>query len=83
MVEGSLQQPPLVGMGVELSPTPKTSELSFLGLVLVHRALWEGWWKGSSDSHPLPSQGHPPEDLLISEGEVPLHLLPQLQYTFC
>ena len=27
-------------------------------------------------------EGHPLEDLLIGEGEVPLHLLPQLQNTF-
>ena len=53
MVEGSLQQPPLVRMGVELSPTPKALGISFLRLALAHRAPWGHQQKGSLDSHPL------------------------------
>ena len=60
MVGGSPQQPPLVGMDVELSPTPRTLGLSFLGLTLVCKVPWEHGWKGSLDSHPLPSQESPP-----------------------
>ena len=43
MVEGSLQWPPLVWMGVELSPTPKTLGISFQGLAPAHRAPWGCW----------------------------------------
>ena len=60
MVGRSPWQPPLVGMDVEPSPTPKTLGLSFLGLTLVHKVPWGHWQKGSLCPHPPPSQEGPP-----------------------
>ena len=47
MLGGSPWQPPLVGMGVVLSPTPKTLGLSFPGMAPVPRMPWGHLqWKG-------------------------------------
>ena len=42
------------------SPPQKLWAPSFLGLAPAQRAPQGHWQKGSSDSHPLPSQGGPP-----------------------
>ena len=84
MAGRSPQQPQLVGMDVELFPTPKTSGFSSLWLTLVHRVPWGHWWKGLwTLILLLLGKSHSPEHLLIGEGEVPLHLLPQLLHALC
>ena len=60
IVWGYPQQPPLVRMDGELSPTLKTLGLSFLGLAPAHRMPWGCQQKWSLDSPPLPSWGGPP-----------------------
>ena len=69
-VGGSPQQLPLVGMGVTLSPIPRTSGLSLQGLAQVHSVPWiHLWCKGSVDYPPLPSLGEPPQKISSSVKE--------------
>ena len=68
-VGGYPWQPPLVVMGVTLSPIPRTLGLSLLEEAPSCEAPWvQLQQQGPSDSPHLSSLGRPPpEDLLISE----------------
>ena len=85
LVGGVPQWSSLVGMGVVLYLIPQT--LGFPPWIAVPAqgvSLECQWGKRLLNSFPLLPQGQlPSENLLISEGQIPLHLLPEFQYTFC
>ena len=74
-------QQPLAGMGAAFDAIPQILQFFPCIAVLVQGVSLECWQgKGLLNSFPHPPPGQlPTENLLIGEGQVPLHLLSELQ----